>query len=88
MSAALVWLTGQEWFRKVIVVLGLLLGVLLALAGIRRKGEETGRLLEREAQRVEAERTRKRVERVEREMENVPRPSRSDITDRLRKGDF
>lgn len=88
MMAAIGWLTGQEWFRKLVVILGLILGVLLAVAGIRRRGEETGKLIERETHRVEAEKTRKRVEAVQKKMDEVPRPSRSDVVAKLRDGKF
>lgn len=82
------WLTGQEWFRKLSVILGLLLAVLLALAGMRRKAVEQGKLIERETHRVEAEKTRARVEEVKKQMEAVPRPDRSDVVDKLRGGNF
>lgn len=86
--AIIAWLTGQEWFRKAVVILGLLLAVLMALAGMRRKAEQTGRLIEREVHRVEVERTRKRVEEVKRNMDAVPRPSTSDVSNRMRDGTF
>lgn len=88
MMAIVAWLTGQAWFRKVAVVLGLILAVLLALAGIRRSAEKTGRLIEREAHRVEKEKTRERVEEVKKQIDAVPRPSDSDVNDRLRDGTF
>lgn len=81
-------LLNQEWVRKLIVILGLLAAVLLALAGFRRKAEQTGRLIEREVHRVEVEKTRKRVEEVRRKIESVPRPDDSDVDSRLSGGTF
>lgn len=88
MMAVVGWLTGQEWFRKVVVVLGLLVAVLLALAGFRRKAEQTGRLIEREVHRAEVEKVNRRVEEVRKQMEDVPRPSRPDVVGKLRDGKF
>lgn len=82
------WLTGQKWFRKVVVVLSLLAAVLLALAGFRRKAEQTGRLIEREVHRVEVEKANRRVEEVKRTMEAVPRPDKPDVVGKLRSGKF
>lgn len=82
------WLAGQEWFRKVAVVLGLIAAVLFALAGFRRRAERTGRLIEREVHRAEVEKANRRVEEVKRTMEEVPRPSRPDVVDKLRGGKF
>jgi len=88
MMAIIGWLMGQEWFRKIVVILGLLSAVLLALANFRRKAEQTGRLIEREAHRVEADKTRKRVEEVKKKIDAVPRPDSNDVRDRLRDGTF
>lgn len=88
LGVAWAWIAGQEWFRKVVVLLGLVLAALLALAGVRRQGERAGRLVEREVHRAEARKTEKRVEQVKKKMEDVPRPGRSDAAGRLRKGDF
>lgn len=78
---ALSWLTSQAWFRKVVVVLGLVVAVLFALAGMRRKAEQTGKLIEREHQREE-------IRKAEKRMDEVVRPSSSDVRRRVRDGTF
>ena len=88
LSAAVAWLTGQEWFRKLVTILGLLLAVLLAIAGVRKQGEKAGRLIEREANRIEKIKVEKRVKEVEKAMEAVPRGDRSELAERLRGGEF
>lgn len=81
-------LSASPLFRKIVVVAGIMLAVLLAIAGIRRSGEKTGRLIEREANRVAGEKHEKRVEEVKKQIDAVARPDDSDVTNRLRKGNF
>ena len=81
MMAVFAWLTGHPLFRKVALVLGLMLAVLLALAGFRRKAEAAGRLIERE-------RNREEIRKAEKRMESVVRPDSSDLDRRLRDGTF
>jgi hypothetical protein len=88
MTAIWAALSASPIFRKIVVVLGLVLAVLLALAGVRRSAEKAGRLVEREAHRAEQVRKEKRVREVERQMDAVPRPTVGDAAERLRRGDF
>ena len=81
-------LTTSSLFRKAVVVGGIILAVLLALAGFRRKAEKAGRLIEREERRVEVAKANARVEEVRKKMDEVPRPSRPDVVDKLRSGKF
>lgn len=67
--------------RNTMIVLGLIAVILLALAGFRRKAEQTGRLIEREQ-------TRAKVEKVKKRMEAVPRPSDDDVSSKLRNHRF
>jgi multisubunit Na+/H+ antiporter MnhE subunit len=80
-ASATAWLTGQEWFRKLVVVLGLVLAVLLALAGFRRRSEKAGRLIEREHAREE-------IKKAEVRMDKVERATVDELDDRLRDGTF
>lgn len=81
MMGIIAWVTGQEWFRKAVVVLGLMFAVLLALAGMKRKAYREGRKVERENQRME-------VKKAEDRMDAVIRPSFSDLDKRLQDGTF
>jgi hypothetical protein len=81
-------ISANPLFRKIVVVLGLVLAVLFALAGFRRSAEKAGRLAEREKVREEAKKTDERVKVVEKKMAEVPRPSTGGTVDRLRGGTF
>lgn len=81
-------ISASPLFRNVVVIGGIVLAVLLALAGFRRKSEQTGRLVEREAHRAEAKKAEKRVEEIKKQMSDVARPDRTNVGDRLRNGDF
>jgi hypothetical protein len=88
MTAIWAALSASPLFRKIVVVLGLVLAVLLALAGVRRSAEKAGRLVEREAHRAEAIKAERRVREVERQMDAVPRPTVDDAAKRLSDGTF
>ena len=88
MSAIFAAIGASPLFRKAVVILGLVLAVLLALAGFRRSAERRGRLIERETNRVEREKANKRIEEVKRKMGDVPRPDDSTVRDRLSDGTF
>lgn len=81
MTAVFAWLSSNPIVRNIIIVLALVLSVILALFGFKKSAEKTGRLVEREANRVAADKAVKKMEKVE-------KLDRAGASKRLRDGTF
>jgi Sec-independent protein translocase protein TatA len=75
------WLMSQAWFRQAAIIGAAVLAIVLFVFGQRKAGERVG------AMKVKLE-AAKNAAKVKAKMDSVPRPSKSDVVDKLHDGKF